>query len=87
MQQKGCHQLHDRDAAVAGKDIRFESAVRAADLELATARGGKWVCLLWEVAKFFDTISVCAAVHAARRYGFRTHPLVQAMLVGLSPRR
>ena len=81
------HVAFTNDTAVKGKSLSYESAKRAATLELASAEQRSWLAILFDVKKLFDSTGIKTAVEAAKKHGFPVFPLVQALIVALAPRR
>ena len=74
------------DSAMPGKSPLDETAWRHLWMEQATLRGKYVVQLLWDVAKFFDSVDIPALIRRAEHLDFPIDGLVLAMQMHRAPR-
>ena len=74
------------DSALPGRSPHEETAWRHLQMEQATLRGKLVIHILWDVAKFFDSIDIPRLIRRCEELGFPIDQLTLAMQMHRAPR-
>ena len=74
------------DSAMQGSSPKIAAAIRALEMEQKTIRGEYVIQIMWDVAKYFDSLDIKTLIERAVRYEFPLEPLVMGLQVHRAPR-
>ena len=76
----------ENDSALSGRQPLLETIKRAADMEAASRRGDTVIAILWDAAKFFDSLDIPTLAKRALELGFPKDLLVLGLQIHRAPR-
>jgi hypothetical protein len=86
VRQWDCDVGHHGDSALRGKRPADETARRMVRVEVAALTGRHVGLVLWDMAKFFDSLDTAVLVDSAERLGFPMDQLALGLILHKAPR-